>query len=72
MSAGKCGAFRAPASPERSPRTACDPETKLPIAEGGGGSGDINQNASQWDSQPSPVQYLSGPSLPAGAGPLFI
>lgn len=45
MSAGKCGALRAPASPERSPRTACDPETKLPTAEGGGGSGDITQNA---------------------------
>lgn len=49
MSAGKCSAFRAPASPERSPRTACDPETKLPTAEGGGGSGDITQNASLRD-----------------------
>lgn len=49
MSAGKCSAFYPPASPERSPRTACDPETKLPTVESGGGSGDITQNASLRD-----------------------
>lgn len=63
MSAGKCGEFRAPASPERSPRTACDPETKLAVAEGGGGSGDITQNASHQVQQNISLVhlYLQGP-----------